>query len=104
MNPFKNMPKLKELYLANNIIYSLSDCEGLISLQKLHLRHNIIKNIEEEGLVEQFPALEYLNLRTNKIAAMTEVYKILQFPALTSLNILNCPVELGFSSMTIMIC
>ena len=104
MKPFKDMPKLQELYLANNIIGTLLGCDGLISLKKLHLRHNSIKQIEEEGVGEQFPALEYLNLRTNKIAAMSEVYKLLQLPSLTSLNILNCPVELGYSSMTVLIC
>lgn len=64
--PFKNMPKLEELYVQNNSISSLIGIEGVPALKKLNLRHNKIEKIEEEGLPE-LPALEYLNLRTNKI-------------------------------------
>ena len=104
MKPFKNMPRLKELYLANNVIGSLVGCEGLTSLKKLHLRHNKIEKIEEEGLEELFPALEYLNLRTNKVAEMADVFRLIKFPALIDLNLINCPIELNFSSMNILIC
>ena len=54
--PFKNMPKLEELYASNNMIATLIGGEGLISLKKLHLRHNKIDKIEEEG-VPEFPSL-----------------------------------------------
>lgn len=95
MNAFKNMPKLVELYLANNVIASLTGVEGLAALKKLHLRHNKIEKIEDETPWEEmYPALEYLNLRTNKVPAMEDVYKLLKFPALLDLNILNCPIEL----------
>ena len=105
LNPFKNMPKLTELYLANNVIASLTGVEGLPALKKLHLRHNKIEKVEDEVPFEDmYPALEYLNLRTNKVPAMEDVFKILKFPALVDLNILNCPCELAMSSMNIMIC
>jgi Leucine-rich repeat (LRR) protein len=54
--PFKNMPKLEELYASNNMIATLTGGEGLVSLKKLHLRHNKIDKIEEEG-VPEFPSL-----------------------------------------------
>jgi len=54
--PFKNMPKLEELYASNNMISTLIGGEGLVSLKKLHLRHNKIDKIEEEG-VPEFPSL-----------------------------------------------
>lgn len=105
MNAFKNLPKLVELYLANNVIASLTGVEGLTALKKLHLRHNKIEKIEDETPWEEmYPALEYLNLRTNKVPALDDIYKLLKFPALTDLNILNCPIELSMSSMNIMIC
>jgi Leucine-rich repeat (LRR) protein len=60
------MPRLEELYVQNNSVSSLVGLEGVPALKKLHLRHNKIEKIEEEGLPE-LPALEFLNLRTNKI-------------------------------------
>ena len=101
MAPFKNMPKLLELYLANNQIAALNGYDGLTALKKLHLRHNKIEKIEEE--MPELPALEYLNLRTNKLPAMDDVYKLLQFPNLVDINVINCPCELAFSSMNIMV-
>ena len=56
MAPFKNMPKLEELYASNNMISTLIGGEGLVSLKILHLRHNKIDKIEEEG-VPEFPSL-----------------------------------------------
>ena len=47
LNAFKNMPKLQELYLYNNVIASLTGVEGLTSLKKLHIRRNKIDKIEE---------------------------------------------------------
>ena len=96
---FKNMPKLEELWVANNNIGSLVGADGLPSLKKLHLRHNKIEKIEEEGLPE-LPALEYLNLRTNKINDLDNLFRVFAaFGNLKSMNFLNCPVELGYSSM-----
>jgi len=95
------MPKLTELYLANNNIGSLMGIEGLPSLKILHLRHNKIEKIEEEGLGE-LPSLEYLNLRTNKIADLENLFRLFtQFSTVKRVNFLNCPVEMGYSSMNI---
>jgi Leucine-rich repeat (LRR) protein len=49
--------------------------ENVPSLKKLHLRHNKIEKIEEEGLPD-LPALEYLNLRTNKIGTMDDLSRL----------------------------
>ena len=53
---FKNMPKLEELWASNNAITSLVGLDGCGALKKLHLRHNKIEKIEEEGL----PTIETL--------------------------------------------
>jgi Leucine-rich repeat (LRR) protein len=63
--PFKNMPKLEELYLANNMLTSISGSENNGSLRLLHLRRNKIDKIEDE--LADLPSLSYLNLRSNKI-------------------------------------
>jgi Leucine-rich repeat (LRR) protein len=97
--PFKNMPKLEELYLANNVIASLTGYDGLPNLKKLHLRHNKIAKIEEE--MPDLPALEYLNLRTNAVPDLDNLFRLFSFANLKSINVLNCPVELGYSSMNI---
>jgi Leucine-rich repeat (LRR) protein len=99
--PFKNMPKLEELYLANNNIAALSGYEGLASLRVLHLRRNKIEKIDDE--LPELPALEYLNLRSNKIPNMENLAKIFAFPNLRDINVINCPVELSFSSMNVFI-
>jgi len=94
------MPKLEELYLSNNNITTLIGIENVPMLKKLHLRHNKIEKIEEEGLPE-LPALEYLNLRTNKLATMEELVRLFQYTTMMDINVLNCPIELEFSSMNI---
>ena len=50
------MPKLEELWASNNAITSLVGLDGCGALKKLHLRHNKIEKIEEEGL----PTIETL--------------------------------------------
>lgn len=89
--PFKNMPKLEQLYLANNAVSTLTGCEGLTSLKFLHLRRNKIEKIEEEGLSE-FPALEYLNLRSNKIPDLGNMLRLFDTygATLKDLNVINC--------------
>jgi len=101
MAPFKNMPKLEELFLANNNISSLVGLEGLSALKVLHVRHNKIEKIEEEGIAE-IPTLEVLNLRTNKIADLENLFRLFTvYPSVKKLNFLNCPVELSYSSMNL---
>lgn len=74
LTPFKNLPKLEELYLANNAITNFNGWEGLGSLRKLHLRKNKIEKIEEE--LPELPALEYLNLRSNNIPDLETVERL----------------------------
>jgi hypothetical protein len=66
--PFKDIPKLEELYLASNIITTLSGWESLPSLKKLHLRKNKIEKFEDE--MPPLENLQYLNLRGNKVTTM----------------------------------
>ena len=73
-SPFKNMPKLIELYLANNNISSLTGYEGLPALKKLHMRRNKIEKIDDE--IPELAALEYLNLRSNKISDTENLFKL----------------------------
>ena len=71
-------------------------------MKVLNLRHNRIEIIGEE--LPELPALETLNLRTNKVPDMENIIRLLgQFSNIKNLNVLNCPVELGFSSMNILI-
>lgn len=100
--PFKNMPKLQELYVSNNNITTLVGIDGVPALRKLHLRHNKIEKVEEEGLPD-LPALEYLNLRTNKVSSMEDLARLFQYTSLKDINILNCPLELEYSSMNMLI-
>ena len=75
------MPKLEELWASNNAIGSLVGLDGCGALKKLHLRHNKIEKIEEEGL-PSIETLEYLNLRTNKIPDLENLYRLFgAFPA-----------------------
>lgn len=98
LTPFKNCPKLQELYAQNNSVSQLAGYEGLPSLKVLNLRHNRIESIGEE--LPELPALETINLRTNKIPDMENIFRLLaQFNTIKNINILNCPVELGYSSM-----
>lgn len=72
--PFKDMPKLEELFLSTNVVASISGWESLPGLKKLNLRKNKIEKIEEE-----LPSLEgllYLNLRGNKISNMEQVARL----------------------------
>jgi len=100
-NAFKNMPKLQELYLANNNLTQLTGYEGLPGLKVLHLRRNKIEKIEDE--LPELPALEYLNLRSNKVPDLENLFKLFQYAALRDLSVMNCPVELGFSSMNLFV-
>ena len=63
--PFKDMPKLEELYLATNVITNIIGYEQMPKLKKLHLRKNRIEKIDDE--MPPLDSLEYLNLRGNKL-------------------------------------
>ena len=86
-----------------NPISSLVGLDGCGALKKLHLRHNKIADIEEEGL-PTIETLEYLNLRTNKIPDLNSLFRLFgAFPNVKQMNFLNCPVELNYSSMNVFI-
>jgi hypothetical protein len=100
LNFVKGLPKLEELYIANNNISSLEGYSDLPSLRKLHMRRNKIEKMPEE--IPELPALEYLNLRSNKVPNMEATLKLFaSYPTLNDLNVINCPVELAFSSMNV---
>jgi Leucine-rich repeat (LRR) protein len=74
LNMCKGMPKLEELYLANNSIGNFTGWEDARSLRKIHLRKNKIEKFEDE--LPELPALEYLNLRGNKVPNLETVEKL----------------------------
>jgi Leucine-rich repeat (LRR) protein len=63
--PFKDMPKLEELYLASNVVTNIIGYETMPKLKKLHLRKNRIEKIDDE--MPPLDSIEYLNLRGNKV-------------------------------------
>lgn len=63
--PFKDMPKLEELYLASNVLTNIIGYEQMPKLKKLHLRKNRIEKVDDE--MPPLDSLEYLNLRGNKV-------------------------------------
>ena len=98
---FKGMPKLEELYLANNLITSFNGWEGgLPMLKRLHLRRNKIKVFEDE--LTELPELEYLNLRHNEIETLEQAFKVFQFPKINDLNVLNNPCDTNCSSFELL--
>ena len=98
--PFKDLPKMEELYLATNAITNIIGYESLPKLKKLHLRKNRIEKIDDE--MPQLEALEYLNLRGNKIPNIEQLEKIYQFASVNDLNILGNPVEKQASSFNLL--
>lgn len=91
LSQFKSMPKLEQLYMANNAITLLGSWDGMPALKKLHLRRNKIEKIDEE--CPPLDALEYINLRANKIANMENLERLFKNPVLRDISVLNNPVE-----------
>ena len=60
----KNLPNLKELYIAENQLTTLRGLENLESLYKINARANKIEKVKH---LPQIPSLTYLNLRENAI-------------------------------------
>lgn len=95
------MPKLEQLYMANNAVTVLSGWEGMPALKKLHLRRNKIEKIDEE--LPPLENLEYINLRANKIPNMETFEKLFKNPLLRDISVLNNPVEQNSSSFNILV-
>ena len=95
------MPKLEQLYMANNAVTVLSGWEGMTVLKKLHLRRNKIEKIDEE--LPPLENLEYINLRANKIPNMETLEKLFKNPLLRDISVLNNPVEQNSSSFNILV-
>ena len=95
------MPKLEQLYMANNQVTVLSGWEGLSALTKLHLRRNKIEKIDEE--LPPLESLEYINLRANKISSGETLEKLFKNPNLRDINVVNNPVEQNCSSFNILV-
>jgi Leucine-rich repeat (LRR) protein len=91
------MPKLEELYMAQNLITTITGWENLPALRKLHLRKNKIDKVPEEEMPD-LPALEYINLRRNNIEKLEVIEKLFQFKLLTDINVLNNPIDQNASS------
>eukprot|EP01022_Parablepharisma_sp_SALTPOND_P016776 TRINITY_DN253_c0_g1_i2.p1 TRINITY_DN253_c0_g1~~TRINITY_DN253_c0_g1_i2.p1 ORF type:complete len:421 (+),score=70.27 TRINITY_DN253_c0_g1_i2:1087-2349(+) len=87
---FKDMPKLKEIYLDDNVITIMNDYENIPELQVLSLKRNKIDKLEED--LPELPNLTKLNLRGNKISNKEYVKKLVQYPALKQFNIMENPV------------
>ncbi|KAM9828347.1 leucine-rich repeat-containing protein 23 [Syngnathus typhle] len=58
-----NLPNLRRLYLAHNLITTLEGIETLENLTTLHLRNNKLANLD--GLSANMKCLQYLNVRSN---------------------------------------
>ncbi|XP_014739598.1 PREDICTED: leucine-rich repeat-containing protein 23 [Sturnus vulgaris] len=81
--------KLKKLYLAKNIIYSLEGLEELEKLETLHLRDNNLEALD--GFSDNMKCLQYLNLRNNGIKSFREVEKLQVLPMLQALVLMDNP-------------
>lgn len=98
--PFKVMPKLQELYMAQNMLTALTGWESLPALKTLHLRKNKIDKIEEE--LPPLDELTYINLRGNAISNIEVAFRVFQFPNVTEVNILKNPLEQNASSLEVL--
>ncbi len=87
---FKDMPKLREIHLCDNVITTMNDYENIPELRVLSLKHNKIEKLDED--LPELANLTKLNLRGNKIANKDYVKKLVQFPSLKEINMLENPV------------
>lgn len=95
--PFKAMPKLERLFMANNLLTALAGWESLPMLKVLHLRRNKIEKIDEE--LPPLDELTQINLRSNNIKELETALRVFQFPKVEDINILNNPCDTDMSSM-----
>ena len=90
LQAFKEIGKLKELYIANNPVTSIAGLEGLPELRVLHARKCRIAEIEEE--LPELPNLGKINLRENKIGNNETIKRLFQFAQLSDINVIDNPV------------
>lgn len=84
-----NLPKLKNLFLAQNMLKRIEGLENLSNLTTLHLRDNQIETLD--GFSKEMKSLQYLNLRSNTIADLGELAKLRDLPKLRALVMLDNP-------------
>uniref|UniRef100_A0A2K5E335 Leucine-rich repeat-containing protein 23 n=1 Tax=Aotus nancymaae TaxID=37293 RepID=A0A2K5E335_AOTNA len=84
-----NLPKLKNLYLAQNLLKKVEGLENLSNLTTLHLRDNQIDTLS--GFSKEMKSLQYLNLRGNLVANLGELAKLRDLPMLRALVLLDNP-------------
>ena len=97
---FKDFPKLRELYLNENTITTVTDYENLPELRILKLKDNKIEKFEEESLPE-LPSLQNIILSKNKLNNMDMIKKFVVFPLLTKINIIETPFHINNGEYTI---
>ncbi|XP_008051746.2 leucine-rich repeat-containing protein 23, partial [Carlito syrichta] len=84
-----SLPKLKNLYLAQNMLKKVEGLENLSQLTTLHLRDNQIGTLS--GFSGEMKSLQYLNLRGNMISSLGELAKLRDLPKLRALVLLDNP-------------
>ncbi|XP_012493281.1 PREDICTED: leucine-rich repeat-containing protein 23 [Propithecus coquereli] len=84
-----NLPKLKNLYLAQNLLKKVEGLENLSNLTTLHLRDNQIETLS--GFSGEMKSLQYLNLRGNMVTDLGELAKLRDLPKLRALVLLDNP-------------
>lgn len=84
-----NIPTLKNLFLAQNMLKKVEGLEQLKNLTTLHLRDNQIDTLS--GFSEGMKSLQYLNLRANMVSNLQELAKLQNLPKLRALVLLDNP-------------
>ncbi|XP_036152534.1 leucine-rich repeat-containing protein 23 [Myotis myotis] len=84
-----NLPSLKNLFLAQNMLKKVEGLEHLKNLTTLHLRDNQIDTLS--GFSEGMKSLQYLNLRANMVSNLQELAKLQNLPKLRALVLLDNP-------------
>ncbi|MBW03789.1 Gamma-enolase, partial [Eschrichtius robustus] len=82
-----NLPKLKNLFLAQNLLKKVEGLENLSNLTTLHLRDNQIETLS--GFSKEMKSLQYLNLRLHPSKPLTFLLPFLppkEIPAIMSIE------------------
>ncbi|KAM8800718.1 LOW QUALITY PROTEIN: leucine-rich repeat-containing protein 23-like [Rhynchonycteris naso] len=84
-----NLPKLKNLFLAQNLLNKVEGLENLVNLSTFHLQDNQIATLS--GFSKEMKSLQYLNLRGNMITDLRELAQLRDLPKLPALVLLDNP-------------